>query len=140
MLRPLRSSLSRWWKSRCTRSSWGSTPADFKRLSNRERLQFLTSDRQQLEALIAAHQASTDPRWKDIVSYAHDKLRALGNSEKQLHAVFDYARRHGVPVAITLAGGYARRVADTVRIHVDTIVAAREAAEQGSAEPGSKAC
>ncbi len=29
-------------------------------------------------------------------------------------------------VASTLAGGYARRVADTVRIHVNTIVAARE--------------
>jgi acetoin utilization deacetylase AcuC-like enzyme len=41
--------------------------------------------------------------------------------------VFDYARRHGVPVAITLAGGYARQVTDTVQIHVNTIVAAREA-------------
>jgi acetoin utilization deacetylase AcuC-like enzyme len=40
--------------------------------------------------------------------------------------VFDYARRHGVPVAITQAGGYARQVADTVRIHVGTIVAARD--------------
>jgi acetoin utilization deacetylase AcuC-like enzyme len=41
--------------------------------------------------------------------------------------VFDYARRHGVPVAITQAGGYARQVEDTVRIHVGTIVAARDA-------------
>jgi len=45
--------------------------------------------------------------------------------------VFDYARRHGVPVAITLAGGYARQVTDTVRIHVNTIVAARAAAQRG---------
>jgi len=42
--------------------------------------------------------------------------------------VFDYARRHRVPVVITLAGGYARRVSDTVRIHVSTILAARDAA------------
>ncbi|MFZ3200285.1 MAG: histone deacetylase [Candidatus Acidiferrales bacterium] len=51
--------------------------------------------------------------------------------------VFDAARRHGVPVAITLAGGYARRLADTVRIHVGTIIAARDAAQKGSerAEP-----
>jgi acetoin utilization deacetylase AcuC-like enzyme len=42
--------------------------------------------------------------------------------------VFEYARRHRVPVAITLAGGYARRVEDTVAIHVNTIVAARDAA------------
>jgi len=42
--------------------------------------------------------------------------------------VFDYARREGVPVAITLAGGYARAVADTVRIHINTFLAARDAA------------
>src|SRR6202795_378917 len=46
--------------------------------------------------------------------------------------VFDYAKRHSVPVAITLAGGYARRVEDTVRIHVGTILAARDAAQRGS--------
>jgi hypothetical protein len=33
-------------------------------------------------------------------------------------------------VAITLAGGYARQVEDTVRIHVNTILAARDAAQQ----------
>jgi hypothetical protein len=38
-----------------------------------------------------------------------------------------------VPVAITLAGGYARRVADTVTIHIGTILAARDAAQHGSA-------
>lgn len=46
--------------------------------------------------------------------------------------VFDCARRTGVPVAIALAGGYARRVADTVAIHVGTIVAARDAAKQSA--------
>ena len=46
--------------------------------------------------------------------------------------VFDYARRHGVPVAIALAGGYARQVADTVRIHVGTMVAARDAANKSA--------
>jgi acetoin utilization deacetylase AcuC-like enzyme len=46
--------------------------------------------------------------------------------------VFDYARRNGVPVAITLAGGYARRVVDTVAIHLGTIVAARAAALQSA--------
>jgi acetoin utilization deacetylase AcuC-like enzyme len=45
--------------------------------------------------------------------------------------VFDYAKRHSAPVAITLAGGYARRVEDTVRIHVGTILAARDA-QRGS--------
>ncbi len=46
--------------------------------------------------------------------------------------VLDYARRNGVPVAIALAGGYARDVKDTVRIHVNTILAARDVAQQGS--------
>jgi hypothetical protein len=31
-----------------------------------------------------------------------------------------------------MAGGYARRVADTVRIHVNTIIAARDVALQQS--------
>jgi hypothetical protein len=39
--------------------------------------------------------------------------------------VFEELRKRGVPIAMTLAGGYARRVEDTVRIHVNTI---REAA------------
>ena len=46
--------------------------------------------------------------------------------------VFDYARRNGAPVAITLAGGYARNVEDTVSIHVNTILAARDAAGASS--------
>jgi acetoin utilization deacetylase AcuC-like enzyme len=44
--------------------------------------------------------------------------------------VFVEARRRGIPVVTTLAGGYARRVEDTVQIHVNTILAAEEVAEQ----------
>jgi len=70
--------------------------------------------------------------------YCEDQLGGLALTMKGLKRrdalVFDHARRLGVPVAITLAGGYARRVADTVRIHVDTILAARDtAARQGAA-------
>jgi hypothetical protein len=42
--------------------------------------------------------------------------------------VFEEARRREIPVATALAGGYARRVEDTIRIHVNTIVAAQEVA------------
>jgi DNA-binding transcriptional LysR family regulator len=38
------------------------------------------------------------------------------------------ARRRKIPVATVLAGGYARRVKDTVRIHVNTILTARDVA------------
>lgn len=41
--------------------------------------------------------------------------------------VFDYARRHGTPIATTLAGGYAHHLQDTVQIHVNTIMALRDA-------------
>jgi len=49
--------------------------------------------------------------------------------------VYDYARRNGVPVASALAGGYARRLADTVSIHIGTILAARDAALATKRQP-----
>lgn len=66
--------------------------------------------------------------------YCEDQLGGLMLTKKGLKErdkrVFEEAKKRGVPVATTLAGGYARRVEDTVRIHVNTIVAAREVAEQ----------
>jgi len=74
--------------------------------------------------------------------YREDQLGGLALTIEGLARrdglVFDYARRHNVPVAITLAGGYARNVADTVRIHTNTILAAREAAEPSSAAARGK--
>ena len=65
--------------------------------------------------------------------YCQDQLGGLALTIEGLARrdalVFDYARRHKTPVAITLAGGYARSVADTVRIHINTILAARAAAQ-----------
>jgi acetoin utilization deacetylase AcuC-like enzyme len=64
--------------------------------------------------------------------YREDQLGGLALTMEGLARrdalVFDYARRNAAPVAITLAGGYARRVADTVSIHMGTILAARDAA------------
>lgn len=40
--------------------------------------------------------------------------------------VFDTARAAGAPVAVVLAGGYAINVKDTVTIHANTVVAAKE--------------
>jgi acetoin utilization deacetylase AcuC-like enzyme len=62
--------------------------------------------------------------------YCEDQLGGLGLTKKGLmerdRRVFEKARRRGIPVATTLAGGYAMRVEDTVRIHVNTILAAKE--------------
>jgi acetoin utilization deacetylase AcuC-like enzyme len=68
--------------------------------------------------------------------YREDQLGGLALTieglQKRDRLVFEHARRRGIPVASTLAGGYARRVADTVRIHVNTIIAARDVAMKQS--------
>jgi acetoin utilization deacetylase AcuC-like enzyme len=75
--------------------------------------------------------------------YREDQLGGLaltmGGLARRDALVFDYARRNGVPVAITLAGGYARNVGDTVKIHANTILAARSAAQRDSKSSASRA-
>jgi acetoin utilization deacetylase AcuC-like enzyme len=70
--------------------------------------------------------------------YREDQLGGLALSFEGLKRrdalVFDYARHLRIPLAIALAGGYARQVADTVRIHVGTILAARDAAQLTAAK------
>ena len=66
--------------------------------------------------------------------YREDQLGGLWLTMEGLRRrdelVFAEARRRRIPVAITPAGGYARKVADTVSIHVNTILAAAEAAKR----------
>ena len=63
--------------------------------------------------------------------YCEDQLGGLGLTLKGLERrddmVFAEARKRKLPVAVTLAGGYARRVEDTVEIHVNTIRRLKEA-------------
>jgi acetoin utilization deacetylase AcuC-like enzyme len=62
--------------------------------------------------------------------YREDQLGGLWLSLKGLQQrdalVFAEARQRSLPVVVTLAGGYARNVEDTVRIHVNTVLAARD--------------
>ncbi len=51
--------------------------------------------------------------------------------------VMGYAQRNQVPTSVTLAGGYARKLEDTVSIHVNTIKAAIQAAERLGVRPVS---
>jgi acetoin utilization deacetylase AcuC-like enzyme len=64
--------------------------------------------------------------------YREDQLGGLWLSMRGLQdrdaLVFAEARLRGLPVTVAFAGGYARKVEDTVRIHVNTIIAARDAA------------
>jgi acetoin utilization deacetylase AcuC-like enzyme len=58
-------------------------------------------------------------------AYREDQLGGLALTLEGLRerdrTVFTMAREHNIPVAVTLAGGYARNVEDTIAIHVGTI-------------------
>jgi acetoin utilization deacetylase AcuC-like enzyme len=62
--------------------------------------------------------------------YEDDQLGGLCLTKEGLYRrdrlVFDLALRKHVPVAVTLAGGYARSTSDTVDLHVQTVVALKE--------------
>jgi acetoin utilization deacetylase AcuC-like enzyme len=100
-------------------------------------------DEEYLNALIPAVQKALEEFRPELLFYVggadpfcEDQLGGLSLTKKGLmerdRRVFAEARQRGIPVATALAGGYARRVEDTVRIHVNTILAAREVAAQFS--------
>jgi acetoin utilization deacetylase AcuC-like enzyme len=61
--------------------------------------------------------------------YCQDQLGGLSLTldglKRRDRLVIEAARRAGAAVAVTLAGGYARDVSDTVTIHCNTVVAAK---------------
>jgi len=99
----------------------------------------LVEDEEYLEALLPAVKRALDEFQPEILfyvggadPYSEDQLGGLALTKEGLkrrdHGVLEEARRRGIPVVTLLAGGYARRVEDTVRIHVNTILAARDVA------------
>lgn len=72
---------------------------------------------------LAIYLAGADP-------YGGDRLGRLALSIAGLGArdamVFAACRRHRVPVAVAMAGGYAEPIDDTAAIHAQTVVLARE--------------
>ena len=96
-------------------------------------------DEEYLEALMPTVVTGLDEFRPEMVfyvggadPYCEDQLGGLMLTKKGLaerdRRVFLEAHQRGIPVVTTLAGGYARRVEDTVRIHVNTILAARDVA------------
>jgi acetoin utilization deacetylase AcuC-like enzyme len=96
-------------------------------------------DQEYLQTLLPAVSAAIEKFSADMVFYVggadpyfDDQLGGLSLTLEGLQArdrgVFEEARKRGVPVVTVLAGGYARRVEDTVQIHVNTILAARAVA------------
>jgi acetoin utilization deacetylase AcuC-like enzyme len=67
--------------------------------------------------------AGADPYREDQLGGLKLSLEGL---EKRDRMVFEKARARKIPVAVTLAGGYARQVEDTVAIHTTTLRLAKE--------------
>ena len=76
---------------------------------------------------LVLYQGGADP-------YEEDQLGGLrltrDGLERRDERVFRACRSRGIPYAITLGGGYARRVDDTIMIHARTVRAARRLAEE----------
>jgi acetoin utilization deacetylase AcuC-like enzyme len=83
----------------------------------------LSSGLRQFEPELLCYLAGADP-------YREDQLGGLSLSIEGLkrrdELVFRIARARNIPVMITLAGGYAQRLEDTVAIHCNTVLAAKE--------------
>lgn len=83
----------------------------------------LSSGLRQFEPDLICYIAGADP-------YREDQLGGLSLSIEGLkqrdELVFRVARARGIPVMVTFAGGYAQNVEDTVSIHSNTVLAAKE--------------
>jgi acetoin utilization deacetylase AcuC-like enzyme len=98
------------------------------------------ADEEYLATLLPAVKKSIESFRPDILFYVggadpyrEDQLGGLDLSMEGLQkrdvGVFQEARGINIPVVTTLAGGYARRLQDTIQIHVNTILAAKQISE-----------
>ncbi len=83
----------------------------------------LSSGLRQFEPDLICYIAGADP-------YREDQLGGLSLSmeglKKRDELVFRIAKTRGIPIMVTFAGGYARVVDDTVTIHSNTVIAAKD--------------
>jgi len=83
----------------------------------------LSSGLRQFQPDLICYIAGADP-------YREDQLGGLaltiGGLKRRDQLVFRVAKARNIPVMVTFAGGYARRVEDTVAIHCNTVIAAQE--------------
>jgi acetoin utilization deacetylase AcuC-like enzyme len=88
----------------------------------------LSSGLRQFEPDLLCYIAGADP-------YREDQLGGLSLTmdglKKRDVLVFRVARARDIPVMVTYAGGYARNVEDTVEIHCNTVIAAKEVFVKG---------
>jgi len=83
----------------------------------------LSSGLRQFEPDLLCYVAGADPYRQDQLGGLSLTMEGLKERDKLL---FRVARARNIPVMVTLAGGYARNVEDTVTIHSNTVIAAQE--------------
>jgi acetoin utilization deacetylase AcuC-like enzyme len=83
----------------------------------------LSSGLRQFEPDLLCYIAGADPYREDQLGGLNLTMEGLKRRDE---LVFRVARARNIPVMVTYAGGYARRVEDTVTIHCNTVIAAKE--------------
>ena len=83
----------------------------------------LSSGLRQFEPDLLCYIAGADPFREDQLGGLSLTIEGL---KKRDELVFRVARARDIPVMVTYAGGYARNVEDTVTIHSNTVIAAKE--------------
>jgi acetoin utilization deacetylase AcuC-like enzyme len=83
----------------------------------------LSSGLRQFEPDLLCYIAGADPYEEDQLGGLKLTIEGL---KKRDALVFQVARARNIPVMVTYAGGYARHVEDTVTIHSNTVIAAKE--------------
>ena len=83
----------------------------------------LSSGLRQFEPELLCYIAGADPYREDQLGGLNLTIEGL---KKRDELVFRVARARDIPVMVTFAGGYAQKVDDTVTIHCNTVVAAKE--------------
>jgi acetoin utilization deacetylase AcuC-like enzyme len=83
----------------------------------------LSSGLRQFEPDLLCYIAGADPYQEDQLGGLSLTIEGL---KKRDELVFCVARARDIPVMVTYAGGYARNVEDTVTIHCNTVIAAKE--------------
>jgi acetoin utilization deacetylase AcuC-like enzyme len=83
----------------------------------------LSSGLRQFEPELLCYVAGADPYREDQLGGLNLTIEGL---KKRDELVFRVARARDIPVMVTFAGGYAQKVDDTVTIHCNTVVAAKE--------------
>jgi acetoin utilization deacetylase AcuC-like enzyme len=91
----------------------------------------LRSALQLAEAGLALYLAGADPHRDDLLGRLALSKEGLGERDR---LVFGLCREAGVPVATMMAGGYGRRMDDTVQIHLQTVRIAVEMAKAAITE------